>query len=147
MKNTNYKEKVQEAINFVRKRADLIYDVDIGEFDVRYDLTTQNALGKVVYQNNGITMRLNPLLLEENADLYIQEVVLHELAHIIVNKRFPTGYDNHKRVQPHGREFKAVCRIFGTNGKLTTSAFNNSQALKKASMVKQIKKQKINPFV
>jgi len=137
----DYKNKVQEAIKYVRNRANLIYDVDIGEFDVKYDLSTQNALGKVVY-NNKITMRLNPLLLEENADLYIKEVVLHELAHIIVNKRFPTGYDNHRRVQPHGKEFKAVCRILGTNGKSTTTAFNNSEALKRATITKQVQKKK-----
>jgi SprT protein len=44
-------------------------------------------------------IRLNPVLLLENQQAFIDEVVPHELAHLLVWKRFG-------RVAPHGKEWK-----------------------------------------
>lgn len=46
-------------------------------------------------------IRFNPILLQENAPSFIEQVVPHELAHIIVFQQFG-------RVQPHGKEWKMV---------------------------------------
>ena len=64
---------------------------------------------KLVYQQRGTTagtawlqtyeIRLNPVLLMENVDAFINEVVPHELAHLLVWKHFG-------RVPPHGKEWK-----------------------------------------
>ena len=44
-------------------------------------------------------IRLNPVLLLENQQAFIEEVVPHELAHLLVWKHFG-------RVAPHGKEWK-----------------------------------------
>jgi len=44
-------------------------------------------------------IRLNPVLLQENLQAFTDEVVPHELAHLLVWKRFG-------RVAPHGKEWK-----------------------------------------
>lgn len=44
-------------------------------------------------------IRLNPVLLLENSEAFIEEVVPHELAHLLVWKHFG-------RVAPHGKEWK-----------------------------------------
>ncbi len=44
-------------------------------------------------------IRLNPLLLQENPRAFVEEVVPHELAHLLVWKI-------HGRVPPHGKEWK-----------------------------------------
>jgi SprT protein len=44
-------------------------------------------------------IRLNPVLLMENQQTFIDEVVPHELAHLLVWKHFG-------RVAPHGKEWK-----------------------------------------
>lgn len=44
-------------------------------------------------------IRLNPMLLLENQQAFIEEVVPHELAHLLVWKHFG-------RVAPHGKEWK-----------------------------------------
>lgn len=64
---------------------------------------------KVVYQQRGTSagtawlqaweIRLNPVLLLENQHSFIDEVVPHELAHLLVFRRFG-------RVAPHGREWR-----------------------------------------
>ncbi|MEI2265613.1 SprT family zinc-dependent metalloprotease [Erwinia sp. CGal63] len=64
---------------------------------------------KLVYQQRGTAagtawlesweIRLNPVLLLENQQAFINEVVPHELAHLLVWKHFG-------RVAPHGKEWK-----------------------------------------
>ena len=64
---------------------------------------------KLVYQQRGTAagtawlqtyeIRLNPVLLMENVDAFVNEVVPHELAHLLVWKHFG-------RVSPHGKEWK-----------------------------------------
>lgn len=64
---------------------------------------------KLVYQQRGTAagtawladyeIRLNPVLLLENQQAFIDEVVPHELAHLLVWKEFG-------RVAPHGKEWK-----------------------------------------
>lgn len=55
------------------------------------------AAGTAWLEQNEI--RLNPVLLLENQQSFIDEVVPHELAHILVWKHFG-------RVSPHGKEWK-----------------------------------------
>lgn len=65
---------------------------------------------KLVYQQRGTAagtawlehyeIRLNPLLLLENERAFIDEVVPHELAHLLVWKHFG------RKAAPHGKEWK-----------------------------------------
>lgn len=64
---------------------------------------------KLIYQQRGTAagtawlesweIRLNPVLLQENQQAFIEEVVPHELAHLLVWRHFG-------RVPPHGKEWK-----------------------------------------
>lgn len=69
---------------------------------------------KVVYQQRGTSagtawlesyeIRLNPVLMLENEQAFIDEVVPHELAHLLVWKYFG-------RVAPHGKEWKWMMEV------------------------------------
>ena len=58
-------------------------------------------------------IRLNPVLLVDNLELFLHEVIAHELAHLLVFAR-------HGRVAPHGKAWQAMMRqVFGLTPRVT----------------------------
>ncbi|WP_407331372.1 SprT family zinc-dependent metalloprotease [Enterovibrio sp. 27052020O] len=60
-------------------------------------------------------LRFNPVLLRENSQAFFEEVVPHEVSHLVVYAKFG-------RVKPHGKEWQAVMQqVFGVAPKTTHS--------------------------
>lgn len=60
-------------------------------------------------------IRLNPVLLCANTQVFLGEVIPHELCHLLV-------FGHHGRTAPHGREWKALMQqLYGLPGKATHS--------------------------
>ncbi|MGR5065800.1 SprT family zinc-dependent metalloprotease [Photobacterium sp. DNB22_13_2] len=63
----------------------------------------------------GWEVRFNPVLLEENPDAFLNEVVPHEVAHLVVFKLFG-------KVRPHGKEWQIIMQeVFGVTPRTTHS--------------------------
>lgn len=75
--------------------------------------------GSALLQKNII--KLHPGLLIDNLDYYLNEVVAHELSHILVYQLYgrTSGIFNKRRIKPHGQEWQM----------LMTDIFNLSPAV------------------
>lgn len=124
---------VQNKILELRKYSKKTWGVS-PEMKVRFDINSISVLGEANHREG--SMRLNKHLLYEFKDVYIDEVVVHEYAHFVVNALKKTGFF-YANTKPHGKEFKTICRHFGISGKATTNTFSNSEYLKN-------KKEKLN---
>ena len=124
-KLTNLQKRVLQRIKELQATSELKWGVS-PEMKISYNLTSVNTLGTANSYKG--TMRLNKHLLLEFGDVYIDEVVVHEYAHFVVDARRQDG-QYYSRPAPHGREFKNVCRFFGIVGKATTNKFSNSKFL------------------
>jgi len=108
-----------------------IVDTKWGKFSaptvfVNYDLNSSRSLGMCQtnknFEEDSYTIRLNPELLNEYREEYINEVFVHEYAHAITSHFFhPSKANRWKKIMPHGKEFKSVCSLFGIIGKSTSN--------------------------
>lgn len=130
------KEKVLEKIN----ELNLIVQDNFGAskiptFNISYELSSSNRLWTVSFKKKWVTlnppiMNLNEHLLNEYWEIYINEVVVHEYAHLVVNKFYPSWFNASKIVKPHWKEFKAISSYFWYEGKSTSKLFKDSEVLK-----------------
>lgn len=95
------------------KKADEVFGTNLlGKVDVEFGLCGLTA-GTALYKRSGNhVIDLNIEGLQKFEHEMLNETIPHEIAHLVV--RAVHGYrKNGKKVQPHGKEFKAVCRVLG----------------------------------
>ncbi|QLB12555.1 SprT protein [Bisgaardia hudsonensis] len=98
------KMQVQRKLSACLKQAEIYFNRTFTMPTVSYEIRGVKA-GVAYLQKNEI--RLNRTLLQENTQSFINEVVPHELAHLLVYQVFG-------KVQPHGKEWKSIMlNIFG----------------------------------
>jgi|SaaInlStandDraft_4_1057021.scaffolds.fasta_scaffold07027_6 SprT protein len=106
------------------------------KIEVEFELNSSNSLGtcsNFKNVNDAYKIKLNAAVLNELKQSYIDDVFVHEYAHACVSE-LVGHYNkfNHKKIMPHGREFKSFCAMFGISGRATTSVAHGSKALKKS---------------
>lgn len=92
------KMQVQRQLVRDLERANIYFEKRFIQPTIHYNVRGVKA-GVAYLERNEV--RFNPVLLQENAQLFIPQVVPHELAHILVYQQFG-------RVQPHGKEWKMM---------------------------------------
>lgn len=98
------KLQVQRRLNSCLQLAETYFNRSFAMPEISYALRGMKA-GVAHLQEHKI--RFNPVLLQENQEIFIRQVVPHELAHILVYQLFG-------RVKPHGREWQMVMQeVFG----------------------------------
>lgn len=133
--------KVEEKISSMRKKIKEAFDVEVIDFEIRYDLFGLTTLG---FSSFGLQlMRLHVGLLQECEDIYINDVVVHEFAHLVTPCLYPTGVSRDgRKVTAHGEEFRRICRVLGVEGKATTDQYANSKTLKTIVANRKLEKEK-----
>ena len=106
-------KKLAECIHIVNSHFSRQFPIPKLTYQVR-----GKAAGKAYLQLNEI--RLNSVLFNENQDAFIEEVIPHEIAHLITHQVFG-------RVKPHGKEWRYVMeQVFKVPAKTTHSFSVNS---------------------
>ncbi|MDB1124901.1 SprT family zinc-dependent metalloprotease [Vibrio algarum] len=112
MGNIELTYQAQKALSHHVATANQYFDQTFPLPELNFRLRGKVA-GKAYFQNWEI--RLNPILLSENTEQFLQEVIPHELAHLITFRLFG-------RVRPHGKEWQKVMeQVFSLNAKTTHS--------------------------
>ncbi len=90
--------------------ANIYFQTDFTLPTISYRVRGQKAGVAYLVQNE---VRFNPILLQENAQAFIQQIVPHEIAHIIAYQKFG-------RVKPHGKEWQQIMQVvFGLPAKVS----------------------------
>jgi len=104
-------DKILELCEIVKERGwKLPEDINV-ELQVNFKLNSIRVAGDACYKwlQKQMIVRLHDKALEYYGDAYINRTVVHEFAHIIVFCNFP-------KAKAHGREFKMLMRVFGSDG-------------------------------
>lgn len=84
------------------------YGCELAPPAIGFDLRG-TAAGQVRIDRQHWQIRYNALLLEQNAERFLQRTVPHEVAHLVTYQLYG------RRVRPHGREWRGVMRDFGAD--------------------------------
>lgn len=125
---------LEDKINKKRIELDLIvknnwWEKYIPEYKLMY-FSKEQEQRNILGQWGWLFLKLNKSLLLEFWELYIKEVFIHEYAHFVINRIYPTWYNWRKKIQPHWKEFKIICSYFWINWKATTNLFKESEIFK-----------------
>lgn len=103
---------IQQKLAWCIHRASTAFQRDFSHPSINFKLRGK-AAGKAYLQTNEI--RINPVLFAENRQAFLDEVIPHEVAHLITFQQFG-------KVRPHGSEWQMVMeKIFRLPAKTTHS--------------------------
>ncbi|MGF1742892.1 SprT family zinc-dependent metalloprotease [Vibrio profundum] len=115
-------EKITTKVAECIKTASLYFKQSFPAPKVSYALRGK-AAGKAYFTLNEI--RLNPILLQENEEAFINEVVPHEIAHLLTVRLYG-------KVRPHGSEWQGIMQNVFSLPASTTHSFSIASVQGKA---------------
>lgn len=107
-------QQIENCLNELVKKASAYFQDEIKTPQISYKLKGKVA-GKAYLQLWQI--RLNPQLLIENQQAYLDDVIAHEFAHLL-------AYQKYGRVKPHGQQWQAIMRHIFKRPAQTTHQFD-----------------------
>jgi SprT protein len=109
--STDVKKRISDIIKAGIDTAHKKYGVVVEMPKIIYDLKGTTA-GTANYQT--WTIRLNPVLLADNGDTFINDTPIHELAHLVTYLVYPSSLmPIYGKRRVHGPEWQSVMRVLG----------------------------------
>jgi len=135
MLNSNQKliDSLVEKVDGCLHQAKEVFNQDFSYQAIHINIKGKTA-GQVRFSKSGIRydhpiLRFNPAMLLQYKTQFIEEVVPHECAHLIVHKLYEQSFLRHKRniIKPHGVEWQTVMRdVFARTPKVTHTFDTNT---------------------
>jgi len=109
----NRQKRVVEATADYVEQAQKLFEVDLSQVTVRFDLKGK-AAGMYRVHNGERIIRYNPYLFAKYFDDNLAVTVPHEVAHYITDRVYGL-----RRIRPHGKEWKQLMAEFGASASRT----------------------------
>jgi len=103
----------------LRNRADIVVDECIKKANEMYGAKVYIVTPGIIYKHKGVCggkayvdkniIDINPILFNENVDEILNQVIPHEVAHLITHAIY--GYDN--EIRSHGWQWQSVMKSLG----------------------------------
>jgi SprT protein len=126
---------LQNKVDSCLAQASQVYNCHFLYDKIRIDIRGK-AAGQIqirrAYSHKQLpVLRFNPLLLLKYQEEFIDEVVPHECAHLVVYK-LHSPYRNNKRIRPHGPEWQSIMvNLYGREPKVTHQFIFEHESQKK----------------
>ena len=72
------------------------------DFSLRGQKAGELCIRKITWHQREYKLRLNQVLFEQHRDYFLQQVIPHEIAHLVVDRLYL------RRTKPHGEEWRSV---------------------------------------
>lgn len=123
---SNVVDKINSCIELFKdqlniKLVDEFESIENYNIKITYKIFNDNVLGQTLTYGKHFTILLHPYLLLENPELYIDDIVIHEMAHILTQIAFGSN------ARSHGKEWKRICKILNpkSDALSKTTNYNN----------------------
>jgi SprT protein len=109
MRDTELQQQALRQTRLLLAQAAEHYGISSPVVEIRFDLRGKSAGMASHGAAEGMRIRYNRVLLEENGEDFLRRTVPHEVAHLITRLVFGP------RCRPHGEEWRRVMRFFGAD--------------------------------
>jgi SprT protein len=103
---------MKERIARILARAETLYGVDFSNVTIKIENMGKSSAGQAIMENGELTIRLNQQAVDNYPVRMANEVIPHEIAHLVCFKQPQHG-------KGHDAGWKSVCLSLGGNGQRT----------------------------
>ncbi len=100
-------QKAIDKIKEVFKKAEHVFGRKFELPEIRFDLKGTTAGQAIHYKDNSTLIRLNPKVLADNGEAFLEDTCPHESVHVITWKIYGV------KIAPHGPYWKSTMRLLG----------------------------------
>ena len=116
-------EQMREATEKCLERADELYGTHLaGNVEIRFDIRGHRTAGQAGFKHGHFFLRFHPNYIDEHFDEMLNDVIPHEVAHVV-------GYAAPEQgARRHNPNWKRICKELGGTGERCHSMDNSSFA-------------------
>ncbi len=106
-------QQVKIKVSMTVSKIEYLYNTKFSKpIQIRYDINSSRLAGQAIYRQNVI--RINPMFLNKYTDKFINQTIVHEVAHLGVYQVYNLD-KGHSNIKHHGSEWKNMMIRLGAD--------------------------------